>query len=71
MIDFLNIEVKDVQLILAGLKKLPMELVEELHNKLLASANEQWLAKNKPVEGQPQINPDDITIIKAEEQETA
>jgi len=50
MINFTNIDVKDVQLILAGLKKLPMELVEELHNKLLASANEQWLAKTKPME---------------------
>jgi hypothetical protein len=69
MITFADIEVKDVQLILAGLKKLPMELVEELHNKLLASANEQWIAKNKPVEG---FNPDDITIIKkAEEPATA
>jgi hypothetical protein len=67
MITFADIEVKDVQLILAGLKKLPMELVEELHNKLLASANEQWIAKNKPVEGQPEINPDDITIVKAAE----
>ena len=67
MIDFVNIEVKDVQLILAGLKKLPMELVEELHNKLLASANEQWIAKNKPVEGNVQINPEDITVTKAAE----
>jgi hypothetical protein len=66
MITFADIEVKDVQLILAGLKKLPMELVEELHNKLLTSANEQWIAKNKPVEGQPEINPDDITIVKKE-----
>jgi hypothetical protein len=66
MITFADIDVKDVQLILAGLKKLPMELVEELHNKLLASANEQWIAKNKPVEGQPEINPDDITIVKKE-----
>jgi hypothetical protein len=66
MITFADIEVKDVQLILAGLKKLPMELVEELHNKLLASANEQWLAKNKPVEGM-QVNPEDITITKSAE----
>jgi hypothetical protein len=65
MITFADIEVKDVQLILAGLKKLPMELVEELHNKLLASANEQWIAKTKPMEGE--INPDDITITKAAE----
>jgi hypothetical protein len=70
MITFADIEVKDVQLILAGLKKLPMELVEELHNKLLASANEQWIAKNKPVEGM-QVNPEDITITKADESVTA
>jgi hypothetical protein len=67
MITFADIEVKDVQLILAGLKKLPMDMVEELHNRLLASANEQWIAKNKPVEGQVQINPDDITVTKAAE----
>ena len=67
MITFANIEVKDVQLILAGLKKLPMELVEELHNKLLASANDQWIAKNKPIEGQAEINPDDITVTKTSE----
>jgi len=54
MINFTNIDVKDVQLILAGLKKLPMELVEELHNKLLASANEQWIAKTKPMETNPE-----------------
>ena len=67
MITFADLDVKEVQLLLAGLKKLPMELVEELHNKLLASANEQWIAKNKPVEGQPEINPDDITVTKAAE----
>jgi hypothetical protein len=64
MITFADLDVKEVQLILAGLKKLPMELVEELHNKLLASANDQWIAKNKPVEG---INPEDITVTKAAE----
>ena len=67
MITFADLDVKEVQLILAGLKKLPMELVEELHNKLLASANDQWIAKNKPVEGQPEINPEDITVTKAAE----
>ena len=66
MITFADLDVKEVQLILAGLKKLPMELVEELHNKLLASANEQWIAKNKPVEGM-QVNPEDITVTKAAE----
>jgi len=35
-----------------------MDVVEALHNKLLASANEQFLAQ------QPQVNPDDITIVK-------
>jgi hypothetical protein len=64
MITFADLDVKEVQLLLAGLKKLPMELVEELHNKLLASANDQWIAKNKPVEG---INPEDITVTKAAE----
>jgi hypothetical protein len=43
-----------------------MDVVETLHNRLLAVANEQFLAQ------QPQINPDDITIVKkAEEAETA
>jgi hypothetical protein len=66
MITFADLDVKEVQLLLAGLKKLPMELVEELHNKLLASANDQWIAKNKPVEGM-QVNPEDITVTKAAE----
>ena len=66
MITFADLDVKEVGLILAGLKKLPMELVEELHNKLLASANDQWIAKNKPVEGM-QVNPEDITVTKAAE----
>jgi hypothetical protein len=33
--------VKDMELILAGLKKLPMELVMELYAKLHASAKQQ------------------------------
>jgi hypothetical protein len=66
MITFADLDVKEVQLLLAGLKKLPMELVEELHNKLLASANDQWITKNKPVEGM-QVNPEDITITKSAE----
>jgi hypothetical protein len=35
-----------------------MEVVEQLHNRLLQVANEQFLAQ------QPQVNPDDITIVK-------
>jgi len=65
-INFGDMTIQEAQLILAGLKKLPMEVVEGLHNKLLAMANEQFLAQ------QPQVNPDDITIVKkAEEAETA
>jgi hypothetical protein len=65
-INFGDVTIQEAQMILAALKKLPMEMVEPLHNRLLAMANEQFLAQ------QPQINPDDITIVKkAEEAETA
>jgi hypothetical protein len=66
IINFGDLTIQEAQVVLAGLKKLPMEVVESLHNKLLAMANEQFLAQ------QPQVNPDDITIVKkAEEQEAA
>jgi len=58
IINFTDLTIQEAQLVLAGLKKLPMDIVEGLHNKLLASANEQFLAQ------QPQVNPDDITIVK-------
>ena len=58
IINFTDLNIQEAQLVLAGLKKLPMDVVEALHNKLLASANEQFLAQ------QPQVNPDDITIVK-------
>ena len=76
-INFGDITIQEAQVVLAalkklpmevvaGLKKLPMEVVEILHNRLLAIANEQFLAQ------QPQVNPDDITVVKkAEEQEVA
>jgi len=65
-INFGELTIQEAQVILAGLKKLPMEVVESLHNKLLAMANEQFLAQ------QPQINPNDIQIVKkAEEQAPA
>ena len=65
-INFGDLTIQEAQVILAALKKLPMEVVENLHNKLLAMANEQFLAQ------QPQVNPDDVTIVKkAEEQEIA
>lgn len=65
-INFGDLTIQEAQVILAALKKLPMEVVETLHNRLLAVANEQFLAQ------QPQVNPDDITIVKkAEEPATA
>jgi hypothetical protein len=65
-INFGDLTIQEAQVILAALKKLPMEVVENLHNKLLTMANEQFLAQ------QPQVNPDDITIVKkAEEPATA
>jgi hypothetical protein len=65
-INFGDLTIQEAQVVLAGLKKLPMEVVENLHNKLLSMANEQFIAQ------QPQVNPDDITIVKkAEEQEAA
>ena len=66
IINFGDFTIQEAQVVLAALKKLPMEVVEILHNRLLAIANEQFLAQ------QPQVNPDDITIVKkAEEQEAA
>ncbi len=65
-INFGDLTIQEAQVVLAGLKKLPMEVVENLHNRLLTMANEQFLAQ------QPQVNPDDITIVKkAEEPATA
>jgi hypothetical protein len=63
IINFGDMSIQDAQLVLAGLKKLPMDVVEVLHNRLLAVANEQFLAQ------QPQVNPDDITIVKKAEEE--
>jgi len=61
IINFGDLTIQEAQVVLAGLKKLPMEVVENLHNKLLGIANEQFLAQ------QPQVNPDDITIVKKAE----
>jgi hypothetical protein len=62
IINFGDLTIQEAQVILAGLKKLPMEVVEQLHNKLLAMANEQFIAQ------QPAVNPDDITVTKAAEE---
>jgi hypothetical protein len=58
IINFGDFTIQEAQVILAALKKLPMEVVEQLHNRLLNTANEQFLAQ------QPQVNPDDITVVK-------
>lgn len=63
IINFGDLTIQEAQVVLAGLKKLPMEVVENLHNKLLAMANEQFLAQ------QPQVNPDDITVVKKADEE--
>ena len=63
IINFGDLTIQEAQVVLAALKKLPMEVVEVLHNRLLAVANEQFLAQ------QPQVNPDDITIVKKAEEE--
>lgn len=63
-INFGDLTIQEAQIVLAGLKKLPMEVVEQLHNRLLATANEQFLAQ------QPQVNPEDITIVKKAGEET-
>jgi hypothetical protein len=66
IINFGDLTIQEAQVILAGLKKLPMEVVEQLHNRLLGMANEQFIAQ------QPQVNPNDITIVKkADEPATA
>ena len=61
IINFGDFTIQEAQVILAGLKKLPMEVVETLHNKLLAMANEQFLAQ------QSEVKPEDITVTKAAE----
>lgn len=65
IINFGDLTIQEAQVILAGLKKLPMEVVETLHNRLLNMANEQYIAQ------QPQVNPEDITIVKKAEQPEA
>ena len=62
IINFGDLTIQEAQVVLAALKKLPMEVVELLHNRLLNMANEQFLAQ------QPQVNPDDITIVKKAEE---
>lgn len=51
IINFGDLSIQEAQLILTGLKKLPMDAVEGLHNRLLTMANEQFIAQQpKPEE---------------------
>jgi hypothetical protein len=57
--------VQEMELILQGLRKLPMELVAELHARLMLSAKQQvddHLAAQAPA-----INPSDITVTSTEQ----
>ena len=51
IINFGDLSIQEAQLLLTGLKKLPMDAVEGLHNRLLTMANEQFIAQQpKPEE---------------------
>jgi len=65
VINFGDFTIQEAQVVLAGLKKLPLEVVEQLHARLLNTANEQFLAQ------QPKVNPEDITIVKKANEEEA
>jgi hypothetical protein len=45
IINFGDLTIQEAELILIGLKKLPMDAVEQTHAKLLAIANEQFVAQ--------------------------
>lgn len=64
-INFGDLTIQEAQVVLAGLKKLPLEVVEQLHARLLNTANEQFLAQ------QPKVNPEDITIVKKADEKKA
>jgi hypothetical protein len=54
----------ELELILAGLRKLPMELVQELHDRIIHSANaevqKQMTPAETPVEAPAEANSDSI-----------
>lgn len=56
IINFTDLNIQEAQLILTGLRKLPMDAVEALHNRLLASANEQFLAQQPQPNVQAAVN---------------
>jgi len=56
IINFGDLTIQEAELILIGLKKLPMDAVEQTHAKLLAIANEQLVAQR------PQEQPVEATV---------
>lgn len=44
MISFTNLTVKEADLVINALRKLPIEMALDLHNKLLYSATQQYAA---------------------------
>ena len=61
-------EIQEVEMILAGLRKLPMEIVEELVMKIRGQAIPQMAApQNTPVEQTPEV-PAETTVNAAEAQ---
>jgi hypothetical protein len=47
MINLMNLTVQEVDTILAGLRKLPMEIVAELHEKIFQTGRDQFDALQK------------------------
>ena len=50
MISFTNLTVQEADLVINALRKLPIEIALDLHNKLLFSATQQYAAMQKQEE---------------------
>jgi hypothetical protein len=51
----------EVELIIAGLRKLPMELVQELHDRMIAKANNEIQEQMKANTPNPEVISDNVT----------
>lgn len=58
--------VQEMELILAGLRKLPMEIVEEFHNRLKADATAQFQAKSVTLQAPTDAAPAQVVEPVAE-----
>ena len=52
----------ELELILAGLRKLPMELVQKLHDEIILKANAQVAAQVSQPEVGPEVAPVDAEL---------